>query len=84
VAVYRHSICNLLGATFTKSTTIWSIIMLNKENQIDKERFDKLKEAQVGRGRDEGTATEVAAEEVKEMRSREGRSKKDDLAHPRK
>ncbi len=58
--------------------------MLNKENQVDKDRFEKLKETQVERGRDEETATGVAAEEVKEMRQREGRSKKDDLAHPRK
>jgi hypothetical protein len=54
--------------------------MLNKENEEDKERFDKLKEAQVERGRDEKKATEVAAGEVKEMRRRERRSKKDDLA----
>jgi hypothetical protein len=56
--------------------------MLNKENQVDKQRFEKLKETQVERGRDEEKAVEVAAEEVKEMREREGRSKKDDLAKP--
>jgi hypothetical protein len=49
--------------------------MLKKENQIDKDRFEKLKEAQVERGRDGESATEVAAEEVKELRRREGRSK---------
>jgi hypothetical protein len=56
--------------------------MLNKENQRDKERFEKLKDAQVERGRDEQKATDVAAGEVKEMRRREGRSKRDDLAKP--
>jgi hypothetical protein len=54
--------------------------MLNQENQQDKDRFEKLKSAQVERGRDETKATEVAAEEVKEMRRREGRSKEDDKA----
>jgi hypothetical protein len=54
--------------------------VLNKENQRDKERFEKLKDTQVERGRDETTATEIAAEEVKEMRRREGRSKEDDKA----
>jgi hypothetical protein len=51
--------------------------MLNRENQKDKDRFEKLKEAQVERGRDEEKAIEVAASEVKEMRRREGRSKED-------
>lgn len=54
--------------------------MLNEENQTDKRRFEKLKDAQVERGRDEEKAVEVAADEVKEMRRREGRSKDDDLA----
>jgi len=54
--------------------------MLNKENQRDKDRFEKLKEAQVDRGRDDESATEIAAEEVKEMRRREGRTKEDDKA----
>jgi hypothetical protein len=49
--------------------------MLNHENQKDKQRFEKLKETQVERGRDEEKAIEVAASEVKEMRRREGRSK---------
>ncbi|MFO0788846.1 MAG: hypothetical protein U0805_05265 [Pirellulales bacterium] len=49
--------------------------MLNSENRKDKKRFEKLKETQVKRGRDEEKATEVAAGEVKEMRRREGRSK---------
>jgi hypothetical protein len=49
--------------------------VLKKENRTDKERFKKLKETQVERGRDENEATEVAASEVKEMRRREGRSK---------
>jgi hypothetical protein len=54
--------------------------MLKPENQIDKDRFEKLKDAQVERGRDESIAVEIAAEEVKELRRREGRSK-DSLEH---
>ncbi len=49
--------------------------MLNEDNQKDKERFEKLKETQVERGRDEEKALEVAASEVKELRRREGRDK---------
>jgi len=49
--------------------------MVNPENEVDKERFEKLKSAQTDRGRDEEKATEIAAEEVKELRRREGRSK---------
>ena len=49
--------------------------MLNPENEIDKERFEKLKEAEVERGRDEDKAIDVAADQVKELRKREGRSK---------
>jgi hypothetical protein len=49
--------------------------MLKAENQKDKERFEKLKDTQVERGRDEESATQVAASEVKEMREREGRAK---------
>lgn len=44
-------------------------------NRIDKDRFEKLRSAQVDRGRDEREAVEIAAEEVKELRRREGRSK---------
>lgn len=51
--------------------------MLKAENKTDKARFEKLKETQTQRGRDEDTATQVAANEVKELRTREGRSKKD-------
>ncbi len=54
--------------------------MLNKENQVDKKRFGKLKEAQTERGRDDDEATAEAAREVKQMREREGRSKDSDLA----
>jgi hypothetical protein len=54
--------------------------MLNKENEVDKKRFEKLKEAQVARGRDEEKAIDEAAKEVKDMRHREGRSKEDDMA----
>jgi len=53
-----------------------------KKNQLDKERFEKLKTAQMDRGRDEDRAIEVAAEEVKELRRREGRSKDDEKAFP--
>jgi len=49
--------------------------MLNPDNQVDKQRFEKLKTAQTERGRDEEEATDIAAEEVKELRRREGRSK---------
>lgn len=56
--------------------------MVKPENQVDKERFDKLKSAQTDRGRDEDDATQVAAEEVKEMRRREGRSKDPDASNP--
>ena len=51
--------------------------MLKAENKTDKARFEKLKETQMERGREEDTATQVAANEVKELRTREGRSKKD-------
>jgi hypothetical protein len=51
--------------------------MLNPKNDVDKERFEKLKDTQVERGRDEEEAIEVAASEVKEMRRREGRSKEE-------
>jgi len=54
--------------------------MLNAENERDKKRFEKLKETQIERGRDEQKAIDLAASEVKEMRRREGRSKEDDLA----
>jgi hypothetical protein len=51
--------------------------MLNPENEKDKQRFEKLKDAQVERGRDEKKAAEIAASEVKELREREGRGKDD-------
>jgi hypothetical protein len=54
------------------------VIMLNTENKKDKDRFEKLKETQVERGRDEDEAIQVAASEVKEMREREGRAKDPD------
>lgn len=46
-------------------------------NLIDRERFEKLKDSQVDRGRDENEAIEIAAVEIKELRRREGRSKND-------
>ncbi len=45
------------------------------KNQIDKDRVEKLTQAQVARGRDEEQARLIAAEEVKELRRREGRTK---------
>jgi hypothetical protein len=49
--------------------------MLNPQDQVDKDRFEKLKKAQTDRGRPEEDATSIAAEEVKELRLREGKSK---------
>ena len=39
--------------------------MLNAENEQDKERFEKLKEAEVERGRDDEKAIDVAAAKLK-------------------
>ena len=49
--------------------------MLKPDNQVDKERFEKLKDTEEDHGRDEETAIDVAAGQVKELRRREGRSK---------
>ncbi len=49
--------------------------MVKPENQVDKQRFEELKEGQKELGRDDERATELAAEEVKQMRRQEGRSK---------
>jgi hypothetical protein len=51
--------------------------MLNQENEIDKQRFEKMKDTEMKRGRDEQTAIDVAAREAKELREREGRAKED-------
>jgi hypothetical protein len=51
---------------------------LNPENEKDKDRFDRMKQTEEERGRDEATAIDVAANEVKELREREGRSKDSD------
>jgi hypothetical protein len=51
--------------------------MLNPENEKDKERFEKMKETELQHGREEESAIDVAAQEVKELRRREGRSKDD-------
>ena len=51
--------------------------MLNPENKTDKKRFEKLKSVQTERGRDEQEAIDVAAQEIKELRRRQGRSKED-------
>jgi hypothetical protein len=48
---------------------------LRPENEVDKQRFEKMKHTEQQRGRDEDTAIDVAAREVKELREREGRSK---------
>lgn len=48
---------------------------LHPENRKDKARFEKLKQTEQERGRNEETATKVAAKEVKELREREGRDK---------
>lgn len=50
---------------------------MKPENQLDKDRFEKLKEAELDRGRAQETAIDVAAGQVKELRRREGRSKED-------
>jgi len=49
--------------------------MLKPDNEIDKKRFEEIKEMEVERGRDEEEATDIVAREVKELRKREGRSK---------
>jgi hypothetical protein len=51
--------------------------MLKQENQVDKDRFEKLKQTEEDRGREEEQAIDVAARQVKELREREGRSKED-------
>jgi hypothetical protein len=56
--------------------------MPKPENQLDKDRFEKLKETEVDHGRDEEKAIEVSAAQVKELRKREGRSKDDELGTP--
>ena len=47
------------------------------KNQVDKDRFEKMTQTQVARGRDEEEAKTIAAEEVKELRRREGRTKEE-------
>jgi hypothetical protein len=51
--------------------------MINPENAVDRERFDKLRNLEISRGRPEEEATEIAAREVKVLREREGRDKQD-------
>jgi hypothetical protein len=50
---------------------------LKPDNQVDKQRFERMKQTEEERGRDEETAIDVAAKEVKELRGREGRAKQD-------
>ena len=57
--------------------------MLNSRNKVDKQRFEKLKTTQVTRGRKQQKATEIAAQEIKELRRREGRSKRQESTAPR-
>lgn len=57
--------------------------MLNPRNKVDKKRFEKLKTAQEKRGRKKEKATEIAAAEIKELRRREGRSKRRESTAPR-
>jgi hypothetical protein len=52
--------------------------MLRADNEVDKERFEKLKETEIKRGRAEEKAIEVSAGQVKELRAREGRSKEEE------
>jgi transposase-like protein len=54
---------------------------MNNENE-EEERFEKLKDTQVERGREEDEATQVAASEVKELRRLEGQSKEDRIRTP--
>ena len=49
--------------------------MLKPENQTDKKRFERLKQTEEERGRNDRKATKVAADQVKEIRKREGRGK---------
>jgi hypothetical protein len=60
--------------------------MLKRENQVDKKRFRDLKSAEETEGMTEEEATQKAAEEVKEIRKQEGRTKDPSStpqAHPR-
>jgi hypothetical protein len=50
---------------------------LKPANQVDQNRFERMKKTEQEHGRDEKTAVDVAAKEVKELREREGRSKDD-------
>jgi hypothetical protein len=49
--------------------------MLKPDNQTDKKRFERLKQTEEERGRSDKKATKVAADQVKEIRKREGRGK---------
>jgi hypothetical protein len=55
---------------------------MKPKNQVDKDRFEKMKDTEQDHGRDEKTATEVSAAQVKELRRREGRSKEDESSAP--
>lgn len=49
--------------------------MVDSNKELDKKRFEKLKETEIKHGRPEETANKVAAKEVKQLRTHEGRSK---------
>lgn len=44
------------------------------DDEVDRDRYEKLKSLQTERGRDEEEAARIAAQEVEELRRREGRS----------
>jgi hypothetical protein len=43
-------------------------------HESDKDRFEKIKQHEMDRGRDEATAEKVAAQQVEELRKQEGPS----------
>jgi hypothetical protein len=43
-------------------------------HETDKDRFEKIKQHEMDRGRDEETAEKVAAQQVEELRKQEGPS----------
>ena len=46
--------------------------MVNPDNKIDKNRFEKMRDGQTNRGRDQDGATQIAAGEAKEFRRARG------------
>ena len=68
----------VLGFKLVRSSPNGTFTNNDGEHEVDKERFEKLKDTQVERVRDEEKAIEVTASEVKEMRRREGQPKEQD------